>query len=83
LSLNLHKVGGRSFLDFIGFDGSSLLNGSTKKQQFLRKRGFARIGVRHNAKRPSPKYFVQSPHALFFAKVGVNEPFLLGRVMGN
>ena len=57
LSLDFHKVGSRTFLYFVGFYRSCLLNSPTEEEEFLCKGSFPCIGVGDNSKSLSFLYF--------------------------
>ena len=62
LALDLHKVGGRVFLDLIGLDGSGFLDSASKEEEFFREGGFAGIRVGYDAKGLAFLYLFNSAH---------------------
>jgi len=50
LPLNLHKVGGCTLFNFIAFNSSCNMDGTSEKEEFFGKRCFPRIRVTHNTK---------------------------------
>ena len=67
LTLNLHKVGGRSLLDFITLHRTRNMDSTTKEEQLLRQCGLTRVWVGNNCKcSSSGNLFVKSHSVLGF-----------------
>ena len=58
LSLNLHKVGGCGFLDFVALHSTRHVDSTTKKQQLLGECSLTRVRVRNNGERAPAFYFI-------------------------